>query len=62
MSLHDFDLKLLDEIPLLQSRVRALVEAGAQEGGLSQALRAAEEELRGFEGRLEERDRLARGL
>jgi len=62
MSLHDFDLKLLEEIPRLQSRVRALAEAATREGGLSQALQAAEEGLRGFEGTLEERDRLARGL
>ena len=62
MSLHDFDLKLLEEIPRLQSRVRALTEAVAQEGGFSQALQAAEEGLRGFEGTMEERDKLGRGL
>ena len=62
ISLHDFDLKLLEEIPRLQSRVRALAEAATREDGLSQALQAAEEGLRGFEGTLEERDRLARGL
>jgi hypothetical protein len=62
ISLHDFDLKLLEEIPRLQSRVRALAEAAAREDGLSQALQAAEEGLREFEGTLEERDRLARGL
>ncbi|HEX7550628.1 MAG TPA: hypothetical protein VF579_08640 [Candidatus Methylomirabilis sp.] len=62
MSLHDFDLKLLEEIPRLQFRVHALAEAAAQEGGLSQALQATEEGLRGFEDTLEERDRLARGL
>ena len=62
ISLHDFDLKLLEEIPRLQSRVRALAEAVAQEGEISQALQAAEEGLRGFEGTMEERDKLARGL
>jgi hypothetical protein len=61
-ALHDLDLELLEEIQRLQSRVRALAEAAAQEGGFPQALQAAEEGLRGFEDRLEERDRLARGL
>ena len=62
VSLHDFDLKLLEEIQRLQSRVRALAEAAAQEGGFPQALQVAEEGLRSFEDTLDERDRLARGL
>jgi len=60
--LHDFDLRLLDEIPRLQSGVRVLAETADQERGFAEALQAAETAVRHCEQTVDERDRLARGL
>jgi hypothetical protein len=60
--LHDFDLRLLEEIPRLQSRVRVLAETADQDQGFSEALQATEAAVRDFERTVDERDRLARGL
>jgi hypothetical protein len=60
--LHDFDLRLLEEIPRLQLLVRALAETASRESGFAEALQAAEAAVREFEQTVDERDRLARGL
>ena len=59
--LHDFDLRLVQEIPDLRRNVQAVAQAADSEefAGL---VRTAEESLRGLEGLLEARDTLARGL
>jgi hypothetical protein len=62
VGLHDFDLRLIEEIPRLQSRVRALAETAGQEQGFAEALQAAEAGVRQCEQTVDERDRLARGL
>jgi hypothetical protein len=60
--LHDFDLRLLEEIPRLQSRIRVLAETADQERGFTEALQTAETAVRQCEQTVDERDRLARGL
>lgn len=60
--LHGFDLRLIEEIPRLQSQVRIVMEAAGQDQGFSEALQATEAAVRGFERTVDERDRLARGL
>lgn len=60
--LHDFDLRLLEEIPRLQSQVRVLADTAGKDQGFSEALQATEAAVREFERTVDERDRLARGL
>jgi len=61
--LHEFDVRLLEEIPRLESSIRALAEAaGQQEEGFSEAAQAADDVLWRFKQALDERDKLARGL
>ena len=60
--LHEFDLRLLEEIPRLQSQVRMLTDTAGQDQGFSEALQATEAAVREFERTVDERDRLARGL
>ncbi len=60
-ALHQLDLGLIEAIPPLRERVEALAAAPGA-GDPSGALAQAEAGLREFEGRLGERDRLARGL
>ena len=60
-ALHAFDLRLLQEIPGLRSRVQT-VARGADAAEFPHLVRTAEESIRGLEGVLEERDKLARGL
>lgn len=61
-ALHGFDMRLVEEIPRLQSSLRALAEAVGREDGLPEAARAAEDGLRRIEQTLDERHQLARGL
>lgn len=61
-ALHDFDVRLVDEIPRLQTLLKTVAEATGRENGFADAVRAAEDCLRHLEETLEERDRLARGL
>jgi hypothetical protein len=61
-ALHDFDTRLVEEIPKLQTSLRALAEVAGRENGFAEAVRAAEDGLRHMEETLDERDRLARGL
>jgi hypothetical protein len=60
--LHGFDLRLLEEIPRLQSQVRIVTEATGPDQGFSEALQGAETAVRQFERTVDERNRLARGL
>jgi hypothetical protein len=60
--LHEFDARLLEEVPRLQSSVRAVAEAAGHEDGFSEAAQAAEDVLWRFQQALDERDKLARGL
>jgi len=60
--LHEFDVRLLEEIPRLESSIRALAEAAGQEDGFSEAAQAADDVLWRFKQGLDERDKLARGL
>lgn len=58
---HDFDLRLVQEIPGLRRHVQAVGRtADAEE--FARLVRTAEESIGGFESLLEERDKLARGL
>lgn len=61
-ALHGFDVRLVEEIPRLQTLLKSVVEATGRENGFAEAVRAAENGLRHMEETLEERDRLARGL
>jgi hypothetical protein len=61
-SLHEFDVRLMESVPRLQDRVRALTAASERVEWFDQAARAAESALRDFERTLDERDRIARGL
>lgn len=61
-ALHDFDVKLLGEIPRLQTCVQALADKAAEPTGFAEAAQAAEDECGRFERTLDERDKLARGL
>lgn len=60
--LHAFDLRLMEGVPRLQERVRALSEASERVEWFAQAAHAAESALRDLERTLDERDRIARGL
>jgi hypothetical protein len=60
--LHEFDARLLEEVPRLQASVRAVAEATGRDDGFSEAAQAAEDVLWRFQQALDERDRLARGL
>jgi hypothetical protein len=60
--LHDCDVHLLEEIPRLQSAVRAAADQAGEADGFPAAAQAAEDALRHFEHALEDRERLARGL
>jgi hypothetical protein len=61
-ALHAFDVKLLEEIPRLQTCLQALADHAAEPTGFAEAAQAAEDECGRFERALDERDRLARGL
>ncbi len=61
-ALHGFDMRLVEEIPRLQTALRALAEAAGRDDAFAEAARAAEDGLRRLEETLDERDRLARGL
>ena len=61
-ALHDFDVKLLEEFPRLQTCLQALVDKAAEPTGFVEAAQAAEDECGRVERALDERDRLARGL
>ena len=61
-ALHGFDVRLVDEIPRLQTLLKTVAEATGREKGFADAVRAAEDGLRHLEETLDERDRLARGL
>jgi len=61
-ALHAFDMRLLEEIPRLQTLLKTAAEATGRENGFADAVRAAEDGLRHLEETLDERDRLARGL
>lgn len=60
--LHDFDLQLMEALPRLQERVRALTAASERTEWFDQAAQAAESALHEFDRTLDERDKLARGL
>ncbi len=60
--LHGFDVRLMEALPHLQDRVRALTAASERVEWFDQAARAAESALRDFERTLDERDKIARGL
>jgi len=61
-ALHAFDVRLVEEIPRLQTLLKSVAEATGRENGFADAVRAAEDGLRHLEETLDERDRLARGL
>lgn len=61
-ALHAFDVRLVEEIPQLQTLLKSVAEATGRENGFADAVRAAEDGLRRLEETLDERDRLARGL
>jgi len=61
-ALHAFDVRLLEEIPRLQTLLKTVAEATGRENGFADAVRAAEDGLRHLEETLDERDRLARAL
>lgn len=61
-ALHDFDVKLLEEIPRLQTCLQALADRAAEPTGFAEAAQAAADECARFERALDERDKLARGL
>jgi hypothetical protein len=60
--LHNCDMRLLEEIPRLQSAIRAAADHAGEADGFPAAAQAAEDALRHFEHALDERDKLARGL
>jgi hypothetical protein len=61
-ALHAFDVRLVEEIPRLQTLLKTVAEATGRDNGFADAVRAAEDGLRRLEETLDERDRLARGL
>lgn len=61
-ALHGFDLRMVAEVPRVQTLLTAVAEAAGHENGFADALRAAEDGLRHLEETLDDRDRLARGL
>ena len=60
--LHAFDTRLMEALPRLQERVRALTAASERPEWFEQATAAAEAAIRDFERTLDERDAIARGL
>jgi len=62
VALHAFDVRLVEEIPRLQTLLKTVAEGTGRENGFADAVRAAEDGLRHIEETLDERDRLARGL
>jgi hypothetical protein len=61
-ALHAFDLRLVEEIPRLQTLLKTVADATGRDNGFADTVRAAEDGLRRLEETLDERDRLARGL
>ncbi len=61
-ALHRFDLTLVEAIPPLRTPIQALADAAADDATFPGAVQAAETAIQEFGHRLEERDRLARGL
>jgi len=61
-ALHDFDVKLLEEIPRLHTCLQTLADKAAQPTGFAESAQAAEDECGRFARALDERDRLARAL
>lgn len=61
-ALHGHDAKLLEAVPRLQERVRAVAAASERTEWFTQAVQAAEAAMREFGKSLDERDRFARGL
>jgi hypothetical protein len=61
-ALHTFDTRLVEAVPRLQERVRALTAAAERTEWFERAAGAAEAAIRDFERTLDERDAIARGL
>jgi hypothetical protein len=61
-ALHGFDLRLVESLPELSSRLRAAAEAADRDDGFPEALEAAAEAVRRFDRILDDRDALAKGL
>lgn len=61
-ALHAFDIRLVEEIPRLQTLLKTVSAATGRDDGFADAVRGAEDGVRRLEETLDERDRLARGL
>jgi hypothetical protein len=61
-AMHRFDLDLVEAVSRLREPIRGLAERVDDEAGFAQAHQAVEAMLYDIEGRVAERDRLARGL
>jgi hypothetical protein len=61
-ALHRFDLELMETIPGLRQPLMALAEAATDEATFPEALQAADTTLQAFEGRLADREAVARSL